>query len=124
MFLRNFTLTYGVAFLLVGICGFIPGITQMHHGDPNLVVNGPGTGMLLGLFHVNLVHNLVHILFGIWGLVAFRSTSSALLYARVVAVAYLVLAVCGLVPGLNNLFGFCPLGGPAGPPSRSSRQIS
>ena len=111
MNIRTFALIYGVAFLLVGILGFVPGINQMHEGDPSLVLNGYGTGHLLGLFHVNLVHNLVHIAFGVWGLAVFRDATGARLYARGVAVIYLVLGVAGLIPKLNLLFGLCPIEG-------------
>ena len=106
-----FALIYGVVFLLVGILGFVPGLTQMHEGSPELAVEGPGHGYLLGLFHVNLLHNLVHILFGVWGLVAFRSYPASRMYARGVAVIYAVLGVFGLIPGLDTLFGLVPLHG-------------
>jgi hypothetical protein len=111
MTVRNFALLFGIVFLLVGILGFVPGVNQMHEGDPNLVLNGYGTGHLLGLFHVNLLHNLVHILFGIWGLAVFRSLEGSRMYARGVAIIYLVLGVAGLIPRLNTLFGLCPIEG-------------
>jgi len=66
---------------------------------------------LFGLFPVNAVHNLVHVVFGIWGLVAFRAFFQARLYARAVAIIYAVLAVAGLIPGLNTLWGLVPLYG-------------
>jgi hypothetical protein len=65
----------------------------------------------LGLFPVNILHNAVHILFGIWGLLACRALASAKLYARGVALIYAVLTVAGFVPGLDTLFGFVPLFG-------------
>jgi hypothetical protein len=111
MMLRNFALIYGIAFLLVGVLGFVPGVNQAHVDHTGLVVTGPGHGMLLGLFHVNLLHNLVHVVFGGWGLVASRSFSAARLYARGVAVIYALLAVCGLIPGLNTMFGLVPIEG-------------
>lgn len=104
MALRYFALIYGLVFLLVGIAGFIPGLAQP-------AGEGMSHGMLLGLFPVNAVHNLVHIGFGIWGLAAYRSLTGARLYARVVAVIYAVLAVMGLIPGLQTLFGLVPLYG-------------
>lgn len=114
MSVRNFALLYGIVFLLVGLLGFVPGINQMdhsHHTDADLIVGGPGHGMLLGLFHVNLLHNLVHIAFGIWGLAVFRNTDASVVYARGVAVIYAVLAVAGLIPGLNTMFGLVPIHG-------------
>ena len=107
---RYSALVYGIAFLGVGILGFVPGVTQSH-AAPELTVHGPGHGYLLGLFHVNLLHNLVHLLFGIWGLIAFRTFDASRLYARGVAVIYAVLGVFGLIPGLDTLFGLVPLHG-------------
>lgn len=110
---RRFAQILGVAFLLVGVLGFIPAINQPHEHDPNLTVEGPGTGYLLGLFHVNVLHNAVHLLFGVLGLVMSGSVASARNYARLVAVAYLLLAVLGLVPAgrMNYTFGLVPIHG-------------
>lgn len=81
--------------------------------DPDLVVEGPGHGYLLGLFHVNVLHNLVHILFGIMGLVMARSFDGAVMYSRVVAVSYGLLTIMGLIPvaNINNTFGLVPIHG-------------
>src|SRR5215217_7440064 len=112
---RRFAMILGVAFLLVCVLGFIPGVTQMHtdHTSEHLTVGGPGHGNLLGLFHVNLMHNLVHLLFGVMGIAMARSLSSARAYARIVAVAYLLLAVMGMIAAANmqNTFGLVPIHG-------------
>ena len=109
MALRYFALAYGVIFLAVGIAGFIPGLVT--GAAPETGVAGESAGLLFGLFPVNLLHNAVHIVFGIWGLAVFRSLSGARLYARSVAVIYAVLAVMGLIPMLNTTFGLIPLYG-------------
>ena len=70
-----------------------------------------GYGYLLGLFPINLLHNLVHLAIGVWGVLAYRSFPAARLYARGLAVIYGVLTVFGLIPGLNTLFGLTPLFG-------------
>ena len=111
---RRFALIWGLGFLLFGILGFVPGATHMHHEDePGLIVEGPGHGNLLGLFHVNLLHNIVHLLFGVLGLAASRAYGTARGYARLVAVSYVLLAVMGLIPALNiyNTFGLVPIHG-------------
>lgn len=107
----TFALIYGILFLGIGILGFVPGMTHMHEGAPELTVEGPGHGYLLGLFHVNVLHNLVHVIFGIWGLASFRSFSASRMYGRGVGIIYLIFTVFGLVPGLNTLFGLVPLHG-------------
>lgn len=113
MLTRRFALIMGVLFLIVGILGFIPGITQMHGDDPRLSVEGPGHGYLLGIFHVNVLHNIVHILFGAWGIFAAATFYAARGYARVVAVSYAVLAILGMIPVANawNTFGLIPIHG-------------
>lgn len=109
MAIRYFALVYGVVFLLVGIAGFIPGLVT--EPQPTTEADLEPAGLLFGLFPVNLLHNLVHIAFGIWGLAVFRSLSGARLYARSVAVIYAVLAVMGLIPVLQTTFGLIPLYG-------------
>ena len=107
---RYFALAYGIVFLLVGVAGFVPGLVHMPEVGAEVQVD-QGFGRLFGLFPVNMLHNLVHILFGIWGLFAFRTFPAARLYARAVAVIYAVLAVMGLIPVLNTTFGLIPLYG-------------
>ena len=109
MTMRYFALAYGAVFLLVGIAGFIPGLVTP--GAPDAGGVAGGHGLLFGLFPINILHNVVHIVFGIWGLAVFRSFSNARLYARAVAVIYAVLAVMGLIPGLQTAFGLVPLYG-------------
>lgn len=108
---RNFALVFGIVFLLVGIAGFIPQLVQdLHPEHPPLTVDA-NAGQLLGLFPVNVLHNIVHLLFGVWGLASARSLSAAKLYGRGVAIIYAVLTVAGFVPALNTLFGLVPLFG-------------
>jgi Domain of unknown function (DUF4383) len=107
---RYFALIYGIVSLLVGIAGFIPGLVTPLEADPSLAITA-SSSHLFGLFPVNLLHNLVHVAFGIGGLVGYRDFPSARLYARVVAIAYAVLTVMGLIPGLKTLFGLVPLYG-------------
>jgi hypothetical protein len=98
---QKVAMLFGVIFLLVAIVGFItPGGMSMAM-DPQ--------ALALGMFPVNLLHNIVHLLFGIWGLAAARSWSGAKQYAQITGVLYIILAVCGFfIPGG---FGMVPLGG-------------
>lgn len=112
MSVRAFALVYGIVFLLIGICGFVPAFLKQPAGHEGhaLTVNA-FEGYLFGLFHVNVLHSLVHVLFGVMGLAMSRRFDSARLYARIIAIAYGILAVMGLIPGLNTLFGLLPLHG-------------
>jgi hypothetical protein len=107
--IQTFARIYGIVFLIVGVVGFIPGLTRAHD-HPGLIVDA-ASGMELGLFPVNVLHNLVHIIFGAWGLVAARSISAGRTYARVVAIAYALLTILGLIPATNTTFGLVPIYG-------------
>lgn len=109
MTLRTFSTLYGVVFLLAGVAGFVPGLSP-HHVHEGLAVTS-GSRLAIGLFPVNILHNLVHLAFGAWGLLAARSASGARVYAKGVAIIYAVLALLGLFPGANMMFGLVPLYG-------------
>lgn len=109
MITRRFARIYGVVFLVVGIGGFIPGVTQPHD-HPGVTIDA-ASGLELGLFPVNVLHNLIHIAFGIWGLLASRTAPASRGYARAVAVIYAVLTVLGLIPATNTAFGLVPIYG-------------
>ena len=93
---------FGVVFLLVAIVGFVASGMSME-ADPATAPKA------LGLFPVNLVHNLVHAAFGIWGLAASRSFGGSKSYATIGGIIYLVLAGLGFVA--PDGFGLVPLGG-------------
>jgi hypothetical protein len=105
---RYFALVMGVAFLVVGILGFVPALVTAPEGDPSLLVEA-GHGRLFGLFPVNVVHNLIHLAFGVWGVVVWRAFAPSRIYGRSVAIIYAVLAVMGLIPVLATTFGLVPL---------------
>jgi hypothetical protein len=85
---------FGWVFVLVGILGFFATDEE---------------GRLLGLFPVNTLHNVVHLAFGVWGILAARSWDAARTYCRAAGVIYLVLTVLGVVA--PDGFGLVPLGG-------------
>ena len=91
---------FGIAFLLIGILGFIPGITSDAPGD---FAGEDSEGELLGLFRVSVLHNLVHLLFGIAGLAMARTWDGARLFLIGGGVIYLLLWIVGLIGGLDWL---------------------
>lgn len=94
---------FGAVFVLVSLAGFTPiGMGAMQMG-------GNGSGMLLGMFPVNALHNVVHLLFGIWGLWASRTAARSLTYALGSGAVYLLLGVLGLFT--DTLLGIVPIGG-------------
>jgi uncharacterized protein DUF4383 len=98
----------GVVFVLVGILGFIPGITT-HYGDLSFAGHGSGA-KLLGIFQVSILHNIVHLLFGLAGIAAGRATASAARsYLVGGGVIYLVLWIYGLVIDKASSANFVPV---------------
>lgn len=96
----------GAVFLVAGILGFVPGITT---GVGGLGFAGLGSqAFLLGLFQVSILHNLVHVLFGIAGLILGRTPAAARSYLVWGGAIYLVLFTYGLVDGAGSL-NFVPL---------------
>ncbi len=98
----------GAAFLLVGILGFIPGITTNYDA---LGFAGHGSGaMLLGLFQVSVLHNIVHLLFGVAGVLLARTPVQARNYLIGGGAVYLVLWVYGLIfAGQESPANFVPM---------------
>lgn len=111
MLIRNFALALGVLYALVGILGFIPGLTQPPPADAPALTVGAGYGLLLGLFPVNVVHNLIHLLVGVLGIAAYWSLDWSRTYARGIFIVFALLTIMGLIPGLNTTFGLAPLFG-------------
>jgi hypothetical protein len=100
--IQRVALAFGVVFVVVTILGFMASGTSME-ADPDAAPK------IVGLFPVNVLHNLVHLGFGVWGLVASRTPGAALVYARIGGVAYLALAALAFVT--PDLFGLVPIGG-------------
>ena len=98
---------YAVVFLLVGVLGFVPGVTT-HYGELSVVGRMSGA-LLLGLFQVSVLHNLVHLLYGVTGLVLARTAPTAWAYLLVGGVVYAVLWVYGLAVGMGSTANFVPL---------------
>src|SRR5438874_5928413 len=107
----TFALVFGIAYLAAGLMGLVPAMLV----PPPIDV--PPTnftllyGYLLGLFPVNLLHSLVHLVIGAWGISAWSGRSSSISFARGLAILYGVLGVMGLLPLLNTTLGMIPLYG-------------
>ncbi|MFF3641105.1 DUF4383 domain-containing protein [Streptomyces sp. NPDC002564] len=97
----------GAVFLLVGILGFVPGVTA-HYDSMEFASHGSGAE-LLGVFQVSVLHNLVHLAFGVAGLVAARTDVAARTYLMAGGAIYLVLWLYGLFIGHDSSANFVPL---------------
>ncbi len=96
------SLVFGAGFLLTAVLGFAASGMSMED-DPALAPK------IFGVFPVNLLHNFVHLAFGVWGVAAARTHDASRAYARIAGVIYLVLTACGFF--FPNGFGLVPLGG-------------
>ena len=90
--LKIAAILFAVAFLLIGILGFVPSITKDE--------------MLLGIFHVNLLHNVVHLASGAIALLCgMASFGASRTYFRSFGIVYALVAVLGFYYGDQPLLG-------------------
>lgn len=104
---RAVVLVLGVVYVLAGALGFVgaPFVTDGSRGDIH-----PAGGDLLGIFPINTVHNVVHLLVGAVLLVGATADERALPVARIVGGVYAVVGLLGFVS--PDTFGLMPIGGP------------
>lgn len=100
-------LVVGAVFLLVGILGFIPGVTSDY--DQLSGAGHHSEAMLLGIFQVSILHNIVHLLFGVLGLAAARAVATARSFLIIGGGIYLVLWVYGLIIDKDSGANFVPV---------------
>lgn len=104
---QKVALAVGAVFLLVGILGFIPGITSNY--DQLSFASHDSEAMLMGVFQVSILHNIVHLLFGIGGIALAKTRSGARNYLLWGGVVYLVLWIYGLIIDHDSSANFIPL---------------
>jgi hypothetical protein len=100
-------LVVGAVFLVVGILGFIPGITTKY-GDMSFAGHD-SMAKLVGIFEVSVLHNIVHLLFGVAGIALSRTVPGARNYLIGGGVIYLVLWLYGLIIDQTSSANFVPV---------------
>lgn len=101
---RTVAAVFGVVYLIVGVVGFIPAfVTDATQGMSS------ATGSVLGIFPINALHNIVHLLLGAILLYGASSTPAAVMVLKGVGALYVVLGVVGII--LPDGLGLVPLGG-------------
>ncbi|WP_138902889.1 DUF4383 domain-containing protein [Streptomyces albidochromogenes] len=100
-------LLVGAVFLLVGVLGFIPGITTDY--DTMEFAEHHSEAKLLGVFQVSILHNLVHLLFGVAGIAMSRTAAGARTFLIGGGVVYLALWLYGLFIDHDSSANFVPV---------------
>ena len=95
---RTFTLIAGIAFMVAGILGFMPG-TAIHHVLWSMPGNTGGHEYLLGIFAVDGVHNLINLVIGFVGIAAYY-WDLARLYCLALGIVCLLIGILGFIPAL------------------------
>lgn len=102
---RSVALVFGAVYVVVGLAGFLPPLVT---GDAPADMPS-ATGNLLGIFPINALHNIVHLVIGAALLYGSTGTSAARMVARVVGIVYLAVGLLGIV--VPDTFGLMPIGG-------------
>jgi hypothetical protein len=102
---RTVAAVLGVVYVLVGVLGFVPALVT--GGAPADMPSA--TGSLIGVFPINVLHNVVHLAIGAALLYGATATPAAIMVSKVVGVVYLLVGLAGLVS--SDGFGLLPLGG-------------
>lgn len=100
-------LIVGVVFLLIGVLGFIPGITTNY--NQMQIAGYDSHATLLGIFEVSILNNIVHLLFGVAGLLMARTARAARTYLLGSGLIYLALAVYGVLVSDSHRANFIPV---------------
>ncbi|GAA3084841.1 DUF4383 domain-containing protein [Streptosporangium carneum] len=100
-------LIVGAVFLLVGVLGFVPGVTTDYGALE--VAGHHSEALLLGVFQVSILHNVVHLLFGVAGILLSRTWAGARNFLVVGGVIYLLLWLYGLLIDRDSAANFVPL---------------
>lgn len=104
---QSAALLVGIVFLVVGILGFVPGVTT-HYGDISFAGHDSGA-KLFGIFQTSILHNIVHLLFGLVGIAMARSWEGARTFLIAGGTIYLLLFVYGLLAHGASGWNFIPV---------------
>ncbi|MFD0368154.1 DUF4383 domain-containing protein [Streptomyces sp. NPDC059071] len=107
---RTAALLIGTAFLVVGVLGFVPGVTTDY--DAMTFAGHDSGAELFGVFQVSVLHNIVHLLFGVAGIAMSRTAPTARSFLVGGGLIYLALWLYGLLIDLADDANFVPVNEP------------
>ncbi|OAE01129.1 DUF4383 domain-containing protein [Arthrobacter sp. OY3WO11] len=104
---QNAGMGVGILLMLVGVLGFIPGVTTQYS---ELMLLGPAShAMFLGLFQVSMLLNIVQLAIGATGWAMSRTEHGARNFLLGAGGLYIVLAIFGLIVGVDSAANFLAL---------------
>src|SRR5688572_22113115 len=108
---RTFAALCGVLYLGLGVAGFVPAFWERLSG-PSLSIK-VFQGSLFGIFAVNIIMSMMHLVFGLWAAMSANNRYSALVFTRAGSIVLLLLGIIGLIPvaDVQTLYGTVPLYG-------------
>ena len=109
---RTFAALCGALFLAIGCLGFVPALWGKAPGGPALRIS-VFHASLFGVFAVNIILNMIHLVLGLWGTMAANNRYSALIFARAGCVVLTVLGLAAIIPidNIRSFWGTVPLSG-------------
>lgn len=109
---RNYAALCGGLYLVLGLAGFLPPVWERPVGGPTLTIKVFYVS-ILGVFLTNVILTMVHVVIGLWGVMAANNPYSSLMFARAGCLVLAVLGIAGLVPmhEVRTVFGTMPLQG-------------
>ncbi|MCX6497973.1 MAG: DUF4383 domain-containing protein [Arthrobacter sp.] len=101
---QNVGMGVGIVLAVVGVLGFIPGITTLYS---ELKFLGPDSrAMFLGLFQVSMLLNVVQLVIGATGVSMSRNGMGARNFLMGFGLLYIILSVYGLIVGVGSAANF------------------
>ena len=109
---RTFAAICGGLYLALGVMGFVPLLWDRPPGGPGLKVS-VFHASLFGVFVVNIILSMVHLVIGLWGTMAANNKYSSLVFARAGCIVFALLGIAGLMPmnDVKTLWGSMPVYG-------------
>ncbi len=109
---RTFAAVFGGLYLALGVMGFVPALWDRPPSGPGLSIR-VFYGSLFGVFVVNIMLSMIHLVIGLWGTMAANNRYSSVMFARAGSLVFGLLGIAGLIPmdDLRTLWGTTPLYG-------------
>ena len=109
---RTYAAVFGALYLAFGVAGFVPAFWERAPSDPTMSIR-VFYASLFGIFTVNIISSMAHLVIGLWGAMAANNKYSALVFARGGTILFLILAIAGLIPVnvVQSVYGLAPLDG-------------